>query len=112
MIRVVVLDASPLGLVTRPPSNPVVLQINLWIAQCIQNSVRVIVPEIADYEVRRELVRTGNTAAVARLDAFITALPDRYLPVSTEAWRLAAYLWRRRAVAATPLPTRRRSTAT
>jgi hypothetical protein len=51
------------------------------------------VPEIADYEVRRELIRMKNVAAIGRLDAFNAATPGRYLPLTTAAMRQAAALW-------------------
>jgi hypothetical protein len=51
------------------------------------------VPEIVDYELRRELLRLKKISAVARLDAFNAAAPDRYLPLATPALRLAADLW-------------------
>jgi hypothetical protein len=51
------------------------------------------VPEVADYEVRRELIRAGKSAGIARLDIFNTARADRYLPLTTPAMRLAASLW-------------------
>jgi predicted nucleic acid-binding protein len=53
--------------------------------------VEILVPEIADYEVRRELIRAGKSRGLARLDA----LGDRhqYLPVTTQAMRRAAELW-------------------
>ena len=45
----------------------------------------MIVPAVADYEVRRELIRAGKVAAIARLDEFIQAMPDRYLAPTGEA---------------------------
>ena len=50
-------------------------------------------PEIADYELRRELVREGLAPAIQRLDD----LADRfgYLPVTKDVWRRAADLWAR-----------------
>lgn len=54
---------------------------------------RIIVPEIADYEIWRELRRAGKLAGIARLDAFNTARADRYLPLTTATVRLAADLW-------------------
>ena len=64
-----------------------------WLTRHVQSGVRVVVPEIADYEVRRELLRLAKTSAVLRLDAFNHALPDRYLPLTTSRIRLAAELW-------------------
>jgi predicted nucleic acid-binding protein len=51
----------------------------------------VYVPEIADYEVRRELLRAGKTASIRRLDTLITDLD--YLPLDTQTMRRAAELW-------------------
>jgi predicted nucleic acid-binding protein len=51
----------------------------------------VIVPAIVNYELKRELLRARKTVGLTRLDAF--AAPDRYLPLSDEALRLAADLW-------------------
>jgi hypothetical protein len=53
----------------------------------------VIDPEIADYEVRRELLRANKTAGIARLDTL--KVNARYLPITTEAMLLAAALWAR-----------------
>jgi hypothetical protein len=50
----------------------------------------VIVPEIADYEVRRELIRLNSRVAVSNLDQL--ALRLEY-PLTTAAMRLAAELW-------------------
>ena len=51
----------------------------------------VMVPEIADYEVRRELLRARRTAGIARLDALITHV--EYLAITTSAMRQAATFW-------------------
>jgi predicted nucleic acid-binding protein len=51
----------------------------------------VIVPEIADYEVRRELIRRNSQRALANLDQLCTQL--EYLPITTRGMRLAANLW-------------------
>ena len=52
---------------------------------------RVIVPEIVDYEVRRELLRIQSVRAIARLDVVTQQL--EYLPLTTAAMRRAAELW-------------------
>jgi hypothetical protein len=52
---------------------------------------RVIIPEIADYEVRRELLRAGRTTSVAELDSLTTWL--EYLRIETPMMRRAAELW-------------------
>ena len=50
-----------------------------------------MVPEIADYEVRRELLRLGSPVALANLDLLAARL--EYLPLDTVAMRIAARLW-------------------
>jgi predicted nucleic acid-binding protein len=52
---------------------------------------RVIIPEIADYEVRRELLRAKKERGLARLDALANRL--EYLPLTTAAIRQAAVFW-------------------
>ena len=51
----------------------------------------MVVPEIADYEVRREFIRARRTAGIARLDALISQL--EYLAITTAAMRRAAEIW-------------------
>jgi predicted nucleic acid-binding protein len=57
----------------------------------IAAGVRVVIPEITDYELRRELLRAGKVASVRRLDALAQA--TEYLPINTTAMRRAAELW-------------------
>ena len=54
---------------------------------------RFIVPEVADYALRRELTRIQATSGLRRLDLFIAGQPGRYLPIATDAMRYAAILW-------------------
>lgn len=51
----------------------------------------MIVPEIADYEVRRNLLLEGLTKSVARLDQLKEALI--YQPLTTEVMIRAAEMW-------------------
>ncbi len=51
----------------------------------------VIVPEIANYEVRRELIRARRKAGLVRLGAFIGQV--EFLPTETVAMRRAAAFW-------------------
>lgn len=50
-----------------------------------------MVPEIVDYELRRELLRARKTASVRRLDALERAI--EYLPITTAAMRRGAEIW-------------------
>jgi predicted nucleic acid-binding protein len=57
----------------------------------VAQGYRVIVPEIADYEVRRELLRANKTTGLARLNALGGSL--EYLPLTTDAMHQAASFW-------------------
>ncbi|KKJ00523.1 nuclease [Prochlorothrix hollandica PCC 9006 = CALU 1027] len=62
-----------------------------WLQTHIRLGNRVIIPEIADYEVRRELLRANKTKGIARLDDLVNLI--EYLPISTVAMHQAAQLW-------------------
>jgi predicted nucleic acid-binding protein len=51
----------------------------------------VLIPEIADFEVRRELLRAGKLKSIRRLDRLASQL--QYLPLATATIRRAAELW-------------------
>lgn len=91
MSQVVLLDAGPLGLVTNPRRSPQSAACATWLQLLVTAGVRVVIPEIADYEVRRELLRARKTAGVERLDALAGLL--EYLPITTAAMRQAAAFW-------------------
>ena len=90
-MKVVLLDAGPLGLITNPKHSPRSTACARWLQSLAAGGVRVIVPEIADYEVRRELLRADKKMGVAQLDQ----LGDRleFLPITTSAMRKAAEFW-------------------
>jgi predicted nucleic acid-binding protein len=52
---------------------------------------QIIVPEIADYELRRELLRVKKKRGLAHLEILITQI--KYLPITTAAMRQAAAFW-------------------
>ena len=56
----VLLDAGPLGMVTNPKSSPENEACKNWLSDLAYKGVEIVIPEIADYEVRRELVRAGK----------------------------------------------------
>ncbi|BAZ09745.1 hypothetical protein NIES4071_15550 [Calothrix sp. NIES-4071] len=57
----------------------------------IASNVRVIIPEIVDYELRRELLRANKVKGIAKLDELGELL--EYLPLTTAVMRQAALLW-------------------
>jgi predicted nucleic acid-binding protein len=64
---IILLDAGPLSMITNP------------------------IPEIADYEVRRELLRAPNNEAIGRLEALKGLLS--YAPITTQVMLKAAEFW-------------------
>ena len=101
MSAAVVLDSTPLGILCHPHQPPHVLTCRQWVAGLLAAGRRVILPELADYEIRREMIRLGGTVALANLDSYGTQL--EYLSINTAAMRLAAELWAR--ARSTGLPT-------
>ncbi len=91
MSRAVLLDAGPLGLVTNPRRSARSVACAQWLEGLIAGGARVFLPEIADYEVRRELLRAHKTKGIGRLDAMAGLL--EYLPLTTAAMRQAALFW-------------------
>jgi predicted nucleic acid-binding protein len=85
------LDTGPLGMIAHPKGRPENLQCARWFAGLVSAGVRVIIPELADYEVRRELLRIGATAGLARLDRLRAGL--EFAPITSEAMLRAAELW-------------------
>src|SRR6266852_395052 len=91
MSRVIVLDSGPVGLLTKPRNVPDAVGCRDWFRKHIAAGNSFILPEIIDYEIRRELLRARKTAGIARLDAL--ALDLEYLPITTAAMRRAAEFW-------------------
>jgi predicted nucleic acid-binding protein len=91
--QVLFLDSGPLGLVTHPQRSAEVIALAEWLSRWLLSGRRIMVPAIVYYEVKRELLRAEKAFGLARLDAFINAAPDRYVPLSDDALRLAAKLW-------------------
>jgi predicted nucleic acid-binding protein len=89
--RVILLDAGPIGLITNPKLSDESLACAKWLQRLIFSGNRVIIPEITDYEVRRELLRANKFKGIARLDE-LTQLVE-YLPITTTAMRQAALFW-------------------
>lgn len=91
MARVIVLDAGPLGLASQRAGKPDADRCRAWVRALDAAGARVVVSEVADYEVRRELIRCGATAGVGRLDRLVAVLG--YDPISTPVMRRAAEFW-------------------
>jgi hypothetical protein len=88
--KAVLLDTGPLGMVTHPDDGPDERRCLEWATNLRRKGVLMVVPEIADYELRRELIRLSSSG-IANLEAIIKEY--HFLPLNTEAFRLAADLW-------------------
>lgn len=88
----VVLDSGPLGLVINTNSkNSEAVQCARWLQSLLQNNIRVCIPEISDYEVRRSLIKINSTKSLSKLDSLGMAL--NYIPINTPSMRKAANFW-------------------
>jgi len=85
------LDSYPLGLLSKPVKSADVIEITDWTKSCLASGHKLYVPEVIDYELRRELLRAEKTEGLDRLDGLQTIF--RYLPITTSAMILAAKLW-------------------
>lgn len=88
MTKPFVLDAGVLGMASHPRKNSAFA---IWFDQLLNMDAFVVIPEVADYEIRRELIRANKQSGIARLDRLKNDL--FYLPISTTIMLHAAQLW-------------------
>lgn len=87
----IVLDSGPLGLLSNPGTSAEARNIREWAFRAADRGATLVVPEIADYEVRRELIRAGKPNGIRRLDELAQGFA--YEPLRTSHFRRAAELW-------------------
>ena len=87
----IVLDSGPLGLLSNPTATRAAREARDWAQSRLTAGDQIFVPEIADYEVRRELLRAKKRLGLARLDELAYEL--EYLPLKTPMMREASILW-------------------
>ena len=78
-------------MITNPKSSSENEACKNWLAGLVYKGVAVVIPEIADYEVRRELLRAGKDRGLGRLDALKAMLG--YAPITTAVMLRAAEFW-------------------
>jgi predicted nucleic acid-binding protein len=81
------LDTTPLSNICHPAGHP----IQAWVHAQLTQGSQLIISEVADYEVRRELIRAGKQRSIERLNALKRFLS--YAPVNTGTFLRAAELW-------------------
>jgi len=86
--RTVLLDACVVGELVHPRGD---VALAVWVAALLSRRTRVLVPEIADYELRRKLLHIGSLSSVERLARLEESAG--YLPLTTAAMLRAAELW-------------------
>src|SRR5262245_45843946 len=91
MRNIILLDTSPLGLITHPKDNPESIECRRWLEAQLIKGIVVLVPGICDYELRRELIRLNSNKGLAKLDALKKSLG--FVPITTEVMNQAAELW-------------------
>jgi predicted nucleic acid-binding protein len=87
----VVLDTGVLGLAIHPSNEQEPSECKRWLRDLLRGGSSVYVPEIADYELRRELLRLDLRKSILRLDGLKTFFG--YLPVTTPTMLKAAEFW-------------------
>ena len=100
MSMVIVLDTGPVGMITNPNASVTNRECYQWMESLVQQGAQVWVPEIADYEVRRELLRANKARGIARLDLLKNSIG--YLPLTTPIMLKAAELWAQARRSGTP----------
>lgn len=88
MSKLLLLDSGPLGRLAHPKRTLVVSQ---WIAAVHDSGDLLVIPEIADYEVRRSLLLAGLGASIVRLNCLRETLD--FVAIDSQTMLLAAELW-------------------
>jgi predicted nucleic acid-binding protein len=91
-MKIVLLDTGILGNVTKPKTkNSNNASCLYWLISLLSTEYEVAIPEISDYELRRELLRANKFNGIRQLDLLKTQFI--YLPITTPTVLLAAKLW-------------------
>lgn len=90
-MRYILLDSGVLSRVTHPRPKADSQALEAWLWQSVGSGDGVFIPEVTDYEVRREYLRRNSRSGVRLLDELNVRL--NYLALETSHWRLAAQLW-------------------
>jgi hypothetical protein len=91
MTPIILLDSTPVGLITNPKATPLAIECQQWLNSLLDRQYHVVLPEIINYEVRRELLRANKINSIRRLDTLKSELA--YLPITTEVMLKAEEMW-------------------
>jgi len=87
----IVLDTNILSYLCHIADKPEFAEPKRWLEQLRYRGIEVAIPEIADYELRRSLIRINSARSIATLDELELFLS--YIPITTTTMRRAASLW-------------------
>ncbi|MGB7157836.1 MAG: hypothetical protein WBD40_07205 [Tepidisphaeraceae bacterium] len=87
MTELLLLDSGPLGQIAHLRPKP---EVAARLAKLVAGGSVLVVPEVADYEVRRSLLLHELESSVAELDRLKATLT--YLPITTSVMLTAAEL--------------------
>jgi predicted nucleic acid-binding protein len=90
MALIIAIDSGPLGQLAHPDSDRYP-ELNRWFDLHQAAGTLFLIPEIADFEVRRNLILEQREHSLLRLDNLTNRA--RYFPLNTDAIRLAARYW-------------------
>ena len=88
MAEIVMLDSGPLGKLAHPKPRVETVE---WLDRLTDAGYTVVLPEVADFEVRRGLLAAGLIRSRKRLDELKAELV--YQPITTSVMLRAAELW-------------------
>jgi predicted nucleic acid-binding protein len=87
----VVFDSGPAGLVTNPKRSPETMACEVWLRSLVKQGHEIVLPEIIDYEIRRELIRARKPIGLKRLDQL--KADCTFLEVDSATFLKAAEFW-------------------
>lgn len=87
----VLLDSHPLSMVTYSVVEPEIGECNEWLDRLLSEGVRFLVPEIIDYELRRERIRLEDWDSIEFLNKLASDIG--YLRLNTDTYLIAAAMW-------------------
>jgi predicted nucleic acid-binding protein len=94
MARFIFLDSGPLGLACNSPKKPATRRFQDWAAEVTSDDRAIVIPEIIDYEIRREIIRLNHASSLDRLNDLreiflFEPLNSRTLERAAEFWAMA-----------------------
>lgn len=89
----VVLDSGPLGLLVHELNLEQTDECWRWMQSVLAAGIEVGIPEIVDFEVRRELLRLNKRKSIMRLDSLVLYPGIVAMPINSRVMRLSAELW-------------------